>query len=88
MCVRQVADRLALENITEAELAIAMAPGMYGRIWYGQGLAFDEAYMILQEHCTIAVRCPPSVRAATHILVYVQQLVCATNRHPHVSSPA
>ena len=22
---------------------------MYGRIWYGQGLAFDEAYQILQD---------------------------------------
>ena len=87
MCVRQVADRL-MDNITDAERAIASAPGMYGRIWYGQGLAFDEAYMILQEHCTIAVRCPLPVCAATHILVHVHQLVCATTRHPHVSSCA
>ena len=48
-------------NIAEAERAIATAPGMYGRIWYGQGPAFDEAYMILQDHCTIAARCPLSV---------------------------
>ena len=61
MCVRQVADRLPLENITEAELAIAMAPGMYGRIWYGQGLAFDEAYMILQDHYTCVAHRPLSI---------------------------
>ena len=40
-------------DITEAELALASQPGMYGRIWYGQGLAFDEAYQILQDYaCT------------------------------------
>ena len=60
MCVRQVTDQL-MDNITEAERAIANAPGMYGRIWYGQGLAFDEAYMILQDRCTIAARCHLSV---------------------------
>ena len=60
MCVRQVADQL-MDYITEAELAIAHAPGMYGRIWYDQGLAFDEAYMILQDHCTVVVRCPLSI---------------------------
>ena len=43
-----IAESLAA-NITEAERAVAAAPGMYGRIWYGQGLAFDEAYQILQE---------------------------------------
>ena len=42
------------DNITEAERAIAAAPGMYGRIWYGQGLAFDEAYQILQESHRVA----------------------------------
>ena len=60
MCVRQVADQL-MDNMTEAERAIATSPGMYGRIWYGQGLAFDEAYMILQDHCTVVVRCPMSI---------------------------
>ena len=43
-----IAESLAA-NITEAERRVAAAPGMYGRIWYGQGLAFDEAYQILQE---------------------------------------
>ena len=48
-----ISERLA-NNITEAERAIAAAPGMYGRIWYGQGLAFDEAYQILQESHRVA----------------------------------
>ena len=40
-------------DITEAEMAVASQPGMYGRVWYGQGLAFDEAYQILQDYvCT------------------------------------
>ena len=38
-----------MDDITEAERAVAAQPGMYGRIWYGQGLAFDEAYQILQD---------------------------------------
>ena len=79
MCVRQVVDQL-MDNVTEAEREIAKAPGMFGRVWYGQGLAFDEACMILQEHCTIAARCPLSVCAATHILVHVH--LCS---HPHIS---
>ena len=51
-----------MADITEAERAVAAQPGMYGRIWYGQALAFDEAYQILQDitaHvyiCHIAVR--------------------------------
>ena len=48
-----IAESLAT-NITDAERAVAAAPGMYGRIWYGQGLAFDEAYQILQELSCIA----------------------------------
>ena len=44
-------------DITEAERAVAHQPGMYGRIWYGHGLVFDEANQILQDfacttHCT------------------------------------
>ena len=40
-------------DITDAERAVASQPGMYGRVWYGQGLAFDEAYQILQDFaCT------------------------------------
>ena len=61
---RIIAASLA-DNITEAERAIAAAPGMYGRIWYGQGLAFDEAYQILQE--LHRVLHSPSVRH-THVL--------------------
>ena len=36
-------------DLTEAERAVAAQPGMFGRIWFGQALAFDEAYQILQE---------------------------------------
>ena len=36
-------------DLTDAERAVAEQPGMYGRIWYGQGLCFDEAYQILQD---------------------------------------
>ena len=32
---------------TEAERAVAASPGLYGRIWYGQGLTYDEAYPML-----------------------------------------
>ena len=37
-------------DITELEEAIAAGPGMYGRMWLGQSLAFDEAYQILQDY--------------------------------------
>ena len=60
MCVCQVTDQL-MDNLTDAERSIANSPGMYGRIWYGQGLAFDEAYMILQDRCTFVVRCQLAV---------------------------
>ena len=39
-----------LPTATKEEAALASGPGMYGRIWLGQSLAFDEAYQILQEH--------------------------------------
>ena len=45
---KAISDALA-DDITEAERAVAAQPGMYGRIWFGQALAFDEAYQILQE---------------------------------------
>ena len=38
-----------MADINEMERLVASQPGMYGRIWYGQGLAFDEAYQILQD---------------------------------------
>ena len=37
-------------NVTKEEEAIAAGPGMYGRMWLGQSLAFDEAYQILQDY--------------------------------------
>ena len=37
-------------NVTNEEEAIAAGPGMYGRMWLGQSLAFDEAYQILQDY--------------------------------------
>ena len=40
----------SLPTATKQEAALAAQPGMYGRIWLGQSLAFDEAYQILQEH--------------------------------------
>ena len=52
-----------MADINEMERLVASQPGMYGRIWYGQGLAFDEAYQILQDviyfsyrimHCSCA----------------------------------
>ena len=37
-------------DITEQEEAIAAGPGMYGRMWLGQSLAFDDAYQIRQDY--------------------------------------
>ena len=34
---------------TEAERAVAAQPGMFGRINFGQGNCFDEAYQILMD---------------------------------------
>ena len=45
----KVIDESLMTDITEPERAVAAQPGMYGRIWYGQALAFDEAYQILQD---------------------------------------
>ena len=39
-----------LGNVTNEEGAIAAGPGMYGRMWLGQSLAFDEAYQILKDY--------------------------------------
>ena len=44
-----VAEKLGA-GVTDQETAVASGPWMYGRIWLGQCLAFDEAYQILQEH--------------------------------------
>ena len=48
---RVIAQQLA-SDLNDMEKTVAAAPGMYGRIWYGQGLAFDEAYQILQDRHT------------------------------------
>ena len=45
----EVIARLLPKDLTDVEHAIASQPGMYGRLWFGQGLAFDEAYQILQD---------------------------------------
>ena len=36
-------------DCNEREKYILGQPGMFGRLWFGQALAFDEAYQILQE---------------------------------------
>ena len=36
-----------LPNLSADERKLAKEPGMGGRIWFGQGLVFDEAYGIL-----------------------------------------
>ena len=59
-------------DITEAERAVAAQPGMYGRIWYGQGLAFDEAYQILQD----IVDCLLFTSRIAVRLIYSASLVC------------
>lgn len=48
LSAKAISETLA-DELTEAERAVAAQPGMYGRIWFGQALAFDEAYQILQE---------------------------------------
>ena len=42
----QVIDSL-LPDLNADERKLAKEPGMTGRIWFGQGLVFDEAYGIL-----------------------------------------
>ena len=37
-------------DLNERERYILSQPGMFGGLWFGQALAFDEAYQILQEH--------------------------------------
>ena len=64
------------DNITEAERAIAAAPGMYGRIWYGQGLAFDEAYQILQEPHRFYIRRPSYILTHYTVVDVVCMLLC------------
>ena len=64
-----VAEKLGADA-TEGERSIAAGPGMYGRLWLGQSLAFDEAYQILHEQMQLPNTCihpsiyrahPPSV---------------------------
>ena len=62
VCTHQSIASLLPSDLTEPELEMAKQPGMYGRVWYGQGLAFDEAYQILQDDDTsVACHMPPSV---------------------------
>ena len=48
MSQKAIAEQLPTD-LTDSERAVASQAGMYGRIWYGQGLAFDEPYQILQD---------------------------------------
>ena len=43
-------------DLNEREKYILGQPGMFGRLWFGQALAFDEAYQILQEQYRMVVR--------------------------------
>ena len=36
-------------DLNDKERYIAGQPALFGRIWFGQALAFDEAYQILQD---------------------------------------
>ena len=38
-----------LKHLNPAERGMAVKPGMQGRIWFGQGLIFDEVYQFLQD---------------------------------------
>ena len=42
-----------LPDLSEAERAIAAQPGMFGRVNFSQGNAFDEAYQVLQDSCVL-----------------------------------
>ena len=46
----KVIDRALPPDTTDAERAVAAQPGMFGRINFGQGNCFDEAYQILMDH--------------------------------------
>ena len=62
ICIAQVIAEHLAADAADAQRYIASQPGMYGRVWYGQGLAFDEAYQILQDDDTsVACHVPPSV---------------------------
>ena len=64
VCTHQSIASLLPSDLSEPELEMAKQPGMYGRVWYGQGLAFDEAYQILQDSDTgVACHMPPSVHS-------------------------
>ena len=65
-------------DITELEAGIATGPGMYGRVWLGQSLAFDEAYQILQSSRWSSSRGQTSRFAQT----------CCTNRHSGSGQPS
>ena len=63
-------------DLTDAERAVAEQPGMYGRIWYGQGLCFDEAYQILQDFYRI---CTHTAARPSHS----RSVMCI--RSPHIT---
>ena len=45
------------DDLNPMERLVASPPGMYGRVWYGQSLAFDEAYQILQDTNSFSLLC-------------------------------
>ena len=68
-----------LPDLTDAERAVAAQPGMFGRINFGQGNCFDEAYQILMDplgmmhhplHVCRIVICWSVVTDAIYIYIY------------------
>ena len=65
LSTRAIGEHLPAE-LTDAERAVAEQPGVYGRIWYGQGLCFDEAYQILQDRGVYIDTPPPPIHSILH----------------------
>ena len=77
---RVIAQQL-VADLNDMEKTVAAAPGMYGRIWYGQGLAFDEAYQILQDRHTCNCLYTHIGVASAHVCICV--CVCHLGLYPH-----
>ena len=68
-------DKAFPSGLTDAERAVAAQPGMYGRINFGQGNCFDEAYQIMMDsfgmmHHSSHV-CTMVVMAVIYICIYI-----------------
>ena len=77
---RVIAQQLA-SDLNDMEKTVAAAPGMYGRIWYGQGPAFDEAYQIRQDRHTCNCLYTHIGVASAHVCICV--CVCHLGLYPH-----